>query len=854
MKIVWSLLVKEIFSQKKLALFFVINLFLGFFGYLLLQVTQSSILAQTKAKAQQTLGGDLAITARRSILPEEIEKIEKAVQLAYEQKTVLIDFFAMAQQQDVSRLVSIRVVQDQFPLYGELTVKKEISTSQTQVLQTINSLEIYLDPELFEQLQITSPQTKIKLGQSEFTVSGVIDTDPTKAFRFGSFAPTVIIHNKDLAATKLLAEGSTMTTTWLYKIKNLQQVVQTQKDLERLQLDPSLRFETAEQDGEGANPVFKYLTDYLGLVALVSLGLSFLSLAYLVRWMFELNKKSLAIYKVLGLSSTQSLLLQILKNATLSVLAFIFSLGLITALLPLLQNILTQLLKIDLKLQLVPSQIGLALLVIILGPLLISFPTLLKSLTVSPLQFIRGGVETPTAFYTKTLRAWAVLMFLIFWGLAVQQSHSIKTGSLFVFGLAASLAFALLFLKLLMLLILKIVSQFKFETKHALLSLIRQSATTQLIVVTMTLAIVILTLLPHLKKSIINELRPEQSSSVPQLFMFDIQKDQVADFEETYNKVLNSKPELTPLVRSRILKVNDTSYERAVESQGFTTREQEQEARFRNRGVNLTYKAQLQDSEEIVAGTWFKNAYQPEQTTLPEISLEVKYAERIEAKIGDIMTFDVQGLEIKGQVTSLRRVRWTSFQPNFFIVFQPNVLEQAPQNFISSVSQKSPSQLSEIQKELVRKMPNVSVINVKQTVEKSLVYIEQMALALQVMAFLSLVVGLFIFIILVNTQARERLSEMNLLQVLGASPETVQKIFLKQFQWIGLFSVLLGIGLGLILAASLLSYVFSVGVSFDYGSILGLTSLLVVVMVTVLKWSLRVLKKAQPLDLLKANV
>ena len=371
----------------------------------------------------------------------------------------------------------------------------------------------------------------------------------------------------------------------------------------------------------------------------------------------------------------------------------------------------------------------------------------------------------------------------------------------------------------------------------------------------MTLSIAILVLLPQIKKSILNELRPQSASKIPSLFMFDIQPEQVAGLEKIVLDKTQQKLQLTPLVRSRILKMNDADYERKAESEFFKTREDENEARFRNRGVNLTYKKDLQDSETIVKGRWFSREYNlsdsNENSDIPEISLEERYAGRVGAKLGDVLTFDVQGLEIKGQVTSIRRVRWTSFQPNFFVVFQPGVLEDAPQVFLSAVNNLATDQVRTLQTDIVNSFSNISIIDVRESVEKSLVFIDKMALALQIMAGLSLVVGFFIFIILINTQVRERLSEMNLLQVLGAGLPVVYSIFVKQFALIIIFSLFFGLLFGLIMAYFLMETLFTLSLTFDFTSLGVLIILLTTVLAGIIFFATRPIRHLQPLQLLK---
>lgn len=836
---------KDLFAQKKLNSFFVFNLVLGFLGFLFLQVFQASLDQQTKDKAQEILGGDMVISARRLITDEEVKTIEEKVGLKFVKKAKSTDFFAMIKFGEQSRLVLVRSVGENYPVYGKLEVKT--SAGVDSVLTKVNSGEVYVDPELVDQLKITDlPAAKLKVGDLDLALSGILTSDPSRTFRLGALAPFILINEADLAATNLVKAGSTITTSFLYQLNDPASADVFKTELEKIYLDPSLRFSSALQEDDGGNRVFRYLIDYLGLVSLISIGLCFLCLSYMLNWFFQIQKKTIAIYKILGLPETSILKVQVLKNLILSVGSFVIALSAVLLAISPLQALLDNYFKIAIRLTISPTQILISFFVVVLGPQLIAIPTYLAAMSMNPLILLRQEISQ-SGLSGRTKLIWAGSVGLVFWGLAVWQSHSLQTGSLFIVGLLGATVAAWFFISGLRKFTALIVDKFDFELRYAFLSLIRKPGSTDLIFMTMTLSVVVLTLLPHIKKSIVEEVRPEVSSKIPSVFMFDIQMDQKDELIKIVKDKTGQDLDMTPLVRSRILKINDLSYERVEEQGFFKTRESENEARFRNRGVNLTYKADLQDSESLLDGKWFS----PTVGEIPEISLEEKYAERIGAKLGDIMTFDVQGLEIKGKVTSLRRVRWTSFQPNFFITFQPGVLEEAPQVYLSAVKQINQEQVRTLQNAVVDRFANISIINVKQSVEKSLVFIDQMALALQIMATLALVVGFFIFIILINTQVGERINEMNLLQVLGSTQEQLYRIMITQFSLIAFLSLLVGLGLGSLIAYAIMGVMFKLGIYFDYVSMLSLIVVLVSLTFGVLKVSMRPLRSLQPLALLK---
>ena len=67
---------------------------------------------------------------------------------------------------------------------------------------------------------------------------------------------------------------------------------------------------------------------------------------------------------------------------------------------------------------------------------------------------------------------------------------------------------------------------------------------------------------------------------------------------------------------------------------------------------------------------------------------------------------------IFGRISSLREVRWNSFQPNFFVSFARGVLEQAPQTMLASLPPLAEAKRERLQASIVSRFPNISVIDV----------------------------------------------------------------------------------------------------------------------------------------------
>ena len=103
------------------------------------------------------------------------------------------------------------------------------------------------------------------------------------------------------------------------------------------------------------------------------------------------------------------------------------------------------------------------------------------------------------------------------------------------------------------------------------------------------------------------------------------------------------------------------------------------------------------------------------QGDLPGVSLEERYAKRLKIKIGDEIGMTILGLPLKAKVESFRKVNWANLKPNFFF-FVPGVLENYPQTYLGTPHGKGKKPYG-FQMELLDKFPNISSINLKETLK-----------------------------------------------------------------------------------------------------------------------------------------
>jgi putative ABC transport system permease protein len=242
--------------------------------------------------------------------------------------------------------------------------------------------------------------------------------------------------------------------------------------------------------------------------------------------------------------------------------------------------------------------------------------------------------------------------------------------------------------------------------------------------------------------------------------------------------------------------------------------------------------------------------YNPDDGKPAEVSIEQKYAESMNLDINDKIEIEVSGVEIPAIVVNIRRVRWTSFQPNFFVQMQPGVLEQAPKTFIATLNNLDINEKESVQNLLVEKFPTISILDVERTGEKILSIVEQMTWVLQLMAMLSILAGLVILYSISKEKAREQRWEINLLKILGASFKDLKNQVRIEFALLGFCSSLVGVLLSSLFSFILAEYIFDKVWAFNLILPLLIISVVVALSVITAEWGTRKLLNEKPSSIL----
>jgi putative ABC transport system permease protein len=310
---------------------------------------------------------------------------------------------------------------------------------------------------------------------------------------------------------------------------------------------------------------------------------------------------------------------------------------------------------------------------------------------------------------------------------------------------------------------------------------------------------------------------------------FDVQQDQGPGLDSLVRAGGHQIVQSAPVITMRIAAING----KRVTDMTAVPRGQRGRAGWAlRREFRSTYRDKPAASETIVAGKWFSDSSLKAPRDTGEISMEEGIAKELNVKLGDVIAWNVQGVEIPTRITSLRKVVWTRFEPNFFVVFAPPILKGAPNQLILLAQVKDERQVAVLQRTVVNRFPNISSIDlsaIKRTVNR---IVERASLAIRFMAIFSLAVAIPVLFSAVSATRRERVREGVLLKTLGATRGQIARILLAEYSLLGLLGGLTGMLLSVAGGWAVVRYIFKIPFAPPVAPIAGIA--LVIIALTLL--------------------
>src|SRR5690606_7259807 len=220
-----------------------------------------------------------------------------------------------------------------------------------------------------------------------------------------------------------------------------------------------------------------------------------------------------------------------------------------------------------------------------------------------------------------------------------------------------------------------------------------------------------------LRTELLDTWQAQLPEDAPNHFVLNILPAEEAAFRQALDDIGARAAPLYPVSPGRLVSINGEPVREHV------TKDSPGE-RAINRDLSLTWSAELAEDNELVAGQWW---HQLPQTEGHHVSVESELAQSLGIGLGDQLGFIVGGTRIEAGVSSIRRVNWDNFTPNFYMVLSPGALEGMPTTLLTSFH--LPVEQREGLRELTRAFPAITLLEVEAILEQLRDILQQVTLA-----------------------------------------------------------------------------------------------------------------------------
>ncbi len=774
---VWSLAWRESRTARRRLLLYMSSISLGVAALVAIDSFSANIIQSVKDQSRALMGGDISFNSSKPIPPAVDSLLDSlahhGISLA---RVTTFPSMAVVPRTSGTRFAQVRGVTDNYPFYGNIVT--EPAGRWPLLTKGANAI---VDPSLLTSLNARVGDT-LRLGFGTFTIVATIKDVPGAAGIAEMLGPRIFIPAKYVAETQLLVFGSTAE---------------------------QVRVRTVTQAEMSTQDAIENLSNFIGIVGLVALLLGGIGVASGVRAFVARKIDTVAILRCLGASSGQVLAIYVVQAAAMGLAGAAAGAALGVAVQFVLPHVLTDFLPIDVQVSLVPSAVLTGLAVGGWIALIFALRPLLALRNVSPLQTLRRDTDAAVLHmhWTDAPRI-IVNASLVLSVVAIALARARTPRQAIAMSAATGIAILALALSagLLSWAARKgLRKRWPYVVRQGVANLYRPGNQTRAVTLALGFGAFLVSTLYLVQNNILGRFTTAAAESRGNVVFFDVQQDQAGGLDSIVRGRGNDVVQLAPVVTMRIAAING---KRVTDMKPVSRGQPDGRASWAlRREFRSTYREKPAASETIVAGKWFSDSAVKVVRDTGEISLEEGIAGELNVKLGDIITWDVQGVEIPTRITSLRKVVWTRFEPNFFVVFAPPVLKGAPNQYVL-LAQVKDTAVALLQREVVNRFPNVSSIDltaIKRTVDK---IVGKVSLAIRFMALFSLAVAIPVLFSAVSATRRERVREGVLLKTLGATRGQIARILLAEYSLLGLMGGLTGMLLSLAGGWAVVRYIF----------------------------------------------
>ncbi|WP_166261180.1 ABC transporter permease [Marinobacter salicampi] len=681
----------------------------------------------------------------------------------------MVQFSTMVFGGEQFQLVSVKAVDDDYPLRGEIEFQPALGAPRTMTSGGPAPGEVWLNPRLLKLLEVEVGDT-IDVGERTLEVSGLLIREPDGGFNMTALAPRIMMHHEDVAATGVIQDGS--------RVEYVNLFAGDEPALERFyswlepRLEPGHEWESI-RDGEALSESLARAERFLLLGGSLAVLLAAVAVAVASRQYAIGQRDTVALLKTLGVSSRAIGKLYLSRLALWGLVGIIGGLVVALPLFWMLANLVSEALDRAVDIHFDVSALTPAVLTAVVSLFAFAYPPIRRLRDVPAMRVLRSqpGEAGTRAWLDVLIAVIAVFGLVYLYAREVSLVLALLGGLAALMGTLALLGWGLVSS-------LKHMSGGGNAWRLALIGLYRhrRASMSQIAVFAMTLMLA--TTLILVRSSLLADWQAQLPESTPNHFLINIAPEAVDDvraFLEARDLPLDT---LYPMVRGRLTEINDQPVRQAVSKDA--------KVNALNRELNLTWMDDLPADNRIVDGQWF------EEDQTQGVSIESELADKLGVKVGDTLTFTIGSDQVSEPITSIRTVQWDSMKPNFYMAFPPGGgLEGMPATWITSFYLEG-DEKSDLNS-FARQFPTISVLELDHIIERIQSIVKQVAQAIEAILALILAAALVVMAAVVSATLQDRQREGALLRTLGGRRSLLVRSTMLEFALLGLFAGILGV-------------------------------------------------------------
>ena len=687
--------------------------------------------------SREFLAADLVLQSSREVPASQLRALPATLAMSR-----TLSFSSMLFVGETMQLASVKAVTAGYPFYGQL---------QLSPTGAVKPGEIWLSPRLMALLQARLGD-ELELGEISLRVAGQLLQEPDESFSPFLLAPRALMHLDDVARAQVLLPGSRVQYRYLFR-GDWQAVAAAQA-----QLQPTLSVEQRLlQPGKNtqlSGGALQRSERFFRLASLMGLLLGALAMQIAMNHFTRRQADHLALLKTLGASRRQLWVWMVSLLGLLTGVAFVLG-GVL--------GYLLHLGFLQLLGSLLPSQMPppswqpfiLGAVVSLFITLLLSVVPFWRLLATPPQRVLRqlAHGNVPGWLALPLISAGTLLLGWWFTGDA-RLSLGLLLGMALLLLLLGVLAYGLLWL----LPEGRPGSGLALALRH--LRRERWKSLSQLAAI--ALALLLIGVLWASRVAILAGFEQQMRGDLPNRFVLNIADSDKSGLADWLQQHQIPHSAFYPIIRGRLTQ---------IDGQPVAQEEGEAGRAGVNRELSMTWLTQAPAHNPLVVGQWWQSGERG------LVSVEQGVAERLGIELGDTLQFSIEGRLLSARVGSLRKVNWQEMQPNFFMIFSPDLLQDFPASWLTSL--RLPSAQPQLEVELVRRYPALTLIDTDSIMQRLQGVLEQISRALGLMFALVALAAVLVLFTQVQAGIALRWQELVLMRTLGAG----QTLLRRALRW-----------------------------------------------------------------------